>query len=378
MLTTILSGLFLLAVGQGIFLGVALLGARPELRAANRLLTALLLVCVAVIGHAWLGIHHLYREYPHSALAVMPLGLAVGPLLYLYLGKMLFDRALGWRQLAHFAPFALATLALLPFYLQPAAAKLAWMLQRVSLPWYVSLAAAAKLAFFLCDIYACYRLIGRAGPGPLARGLRRLLAIWWVGGVLGVGAFAIEHAAVELPLSSDVVGALALLCFVYATAFLAIRMPLGYQPQPEPQQAPQAEPKPRYANSLLSDEDRHRFLVRLDAWMETAQPRDANFLFASDTPSSPSYGNLPGLNGYLEMQRLHEAGLSLVQLFKAATINNARAFGQASLGSIETGKAANLLLMKRSPLQDIGAYDSIVTVWIGGKQVARQRLAAGN
>ncbi len=27
--------------------------------------------------------------------------------------------------------------------------------------------------------------------------------------------------------------------------------------------------------------------------------RDANFLFGTDTPSSPTYGNLPGLNGYL-------------------------------------------------------------------------------
>lgn len=49
--------------------------------------------------------------------------------------------------------------------------------------------------------------------------------------------------------------------------------------------------------------------------------KDANFLFGTDTPSSPTYGNLPGLNGYLEMRRLQEAGLSLKQIFRAATIN---------------------------------------------------------
>ena len=38
-----------------------------------------------------------------------------------------------------------------------------------------------------------------------------------------------------------------------------------------------------------------------------------------------AYGNLPGLNGYLEMQQLLRAGLSLEQIFRAATINNARA-----------------------------------------------------
>jgi hypothetical protein len=35
--------------------------------------------------------------------------------------------------------------------------------------------------------------------------------------------------------------------------------------------------------------------------------KDANFLFGTDTPSSPTYGNLPGLNGYLEMQQLPKA-----------------------------------------------------------------------
>ena len=39
--------------------------------------------------------------------------------------------------------------------------------------------------------------------------------------------------------------------------------------------------------------------------------KDANFLFGTDTPSAPTYGNLPGLNGYLEMEQLQKAGMSL-------------------------------------------------------------------
>ncbi len=105
--------------------------------------------------------------------------------------------------------------------------------------------------------------------------------------------------------------------------------------------------------------------------------KDANFVFGSDTPSSPTYGNLPGLNGYLEMRHLHEAGLSLAQVFKAATINNARTFKiDKQVGSIEVGKSANLLLMRKSPLADIGAYDSIDTVWVRGERVAREALSA--
>jgi imidazolonepropionase-like amidohydrolase len=105
--------------------------------------------------------------------------------------------------------------------------------------------------------------------------------------------------------------------------------------------------------------------------------KDANFLFGTDTPSGPTYGNLPGLNGYLEMQQLRKAGLSLAQIFRAATISNAREFKlDAQVGTIEPGKIANLVLLRRSPLESVEAYDSVTTVWIHGRQVARESLAA--
>lgn len=84
-----------------------------------------------------------------------------------------------------------------------------------------------------------------------------------------------------------------------------------------------------------------------------------------------------GLNGYLEMQQLHEAGLSLEQIFQAATINNAREFKlDSQVGTIEPGKIANLVLLRKSPLVGADAYDSIATVWVHGKQMSRESLAA--
>jgi imidazolonepropionase-like amidohydrolase len=104
---------------------------------------------------------------------------------------------------------------------------------------------------------------------------------------------------------------------------------------------------------------------------------DANFLFGTDTPSGPTPGNLPGLNGYLEMQRLVAAGLTLRQLFEAATLSNAKAFGLADqVGTIEPGKRANLLLLKRSPLESVEAYDAIQTLWIGGRRLDPASLEA--
>jgi len=106
--------------------------------------------------------------------------------------------------------------------------------------------------------------------------------------------------------------------------------------------------------------------------------KDANFLFGTDTPSGPTYGNLPGLNGYLEMQQLRKGGLSLTQMFKAATISNAKEFKlDSQMGTIEKGKIANLVLLKKSPLESLVAYDSIETVWVHGRAVAREGLAVG-
>ena len=92
---------------------------------------------------------------------------------------------------------------------------------------------------------------------------------------------------------------------------------------------------------------------------------DANFLLGTDTPSAPTDGNLPGLNSYLEMQQPQGAGLSLEQIFRAATINNAREFKlDSQLGTVEPGKIADLVQLKQSPLESVEAYDTIVTVWV--------------
>lgn len=104
---------------------------------------------------------------------------------------------------------------------------------------------------------------------------------------------------------------------------------------------------------------------------------NANFLLGTDTPSAPTYGNLPGLNGFLEMKQLQKAGMSLKQIFRAATISNAQEFRlESQIGTIEPDKVANLVLMTKNPLETIDAYDSITTIFVHGKPIARKDLAA--
>ena len=128
--------------------------------------------------------------------------------------------------------------------------------------------------------------------------------------------------------------------------------------------------------------------TRIDRVFATAAGRDQHavayiaarggrLLFGSDTPSAPTYANPPGLNGWLEMQRLVAAGETPAQIFRAATLSNARALKlDRDVGSIQVGKRANLLLLQQDPTETIQAYADIVKVILGGRALDPADLAA--
>lgn len=104
----------------------------------------------------------------------------------------------------------------------------------------------------------------------------------------------------------------------------------------------------------------------------------AKFLFGSDTAvGTPGWGNPPGLSGLREMQAWVDAGIDLKTILRAATLDNAKAFGlERELGSIEVGKRADLLLLSANPLQTLDAYDRIDRIIVGGEVIERDSLAA--
>jgi imidazolonepropionase-like amidohydrolase len=103
--------------------------------------------------------------------------------------------------------------------------------------------------------------------------------------------------------------------------------------------------------------------------------RKVRLLFGSDTPSNEGIGNPPGLNGRFEMQRWLEAGVSPAAILRAATLDNAEAFGLSrDIGSIEPGKRADLLLLRADPLETIEAWDTIETVFLEGRPISRRAL----
>jgi imidazolonepropionase-like amidohydrolase len=122
-----------------------------------------------------------------------------------------------------------------------------------------------------------------------------------------------------------------------------------------------------YAGTLARAAKVTRYLAR----------HNARLLFGTDTPSSPLYTNPPGLNGWREMTRLVEAGVTPAQIFRAATLANAQALRlDNEIGTVQVGKRANLLLLRRDPTQSIQAYDEIVKVILNGRALDRSALAA--
>ena len=78
-----------------------------------------------------------------------------------------------------------------------------------------------------------------------------------------------------------------------------------------------------------------------------------------------------GLTLHKELGLLVEAGLSPLEALQAATRNPAEFLGRlGSLGTVERGKIADLLLLDANPLEDIQNTRKIHAVIVGGKLVA--------
>ncbi|TKG95227.1 hypothetical protein EYV94_10985, partial [Puteibacter caeruleilacunae] len=97
-------------------------------------------------------------------------------------------------------------------------------------------------------------------------------------------------------------------------------------------------------------------------------------LAGSDHMIDPQYNRI---NIHKEMELLTEAGLSNIDAIKAATINNAEAVGEEkNVGTIESNKLANLVILNSNPLEDIKNTKDIKMVIKRGKVIDPSTLAS--
>jgi imidazolonepropionase-like amidohydrolase len=84
----------------------------------------------------------------------------------------------------------------------------------------------------------------------------------------------------------------------------------------------------------------------------------------------------PGGGLHDELEMLVDAGLTPMQALQAATRNAAQALAADSLGTLEVGKVADVVLLAASPLDDIRNTRRIVAVVLAGRVLDRAALDA--
>jgi imidazolonepropionase-like amidohydrolase len=95
-------------------------------------------------------------------------------------------------------------------------------------------------------------------------------------------------------------------------------------------------------------------------------------LAGTDTPGL--YG-VPGFGLHNELDVLVQAGLTPIEAIRTATLNPARQFGLAdSLGTVEQGKLADLVLLGADPIADIRNLRQIRAVMVNGVLLHRRAL----
>jgi imidazolonepropionase-like amidohydrolase len=104
--------------------------------------------------------------------------------------------------------------------------------------------------------------------------------------------------------------------------------------------------------------------------------REANFqgLLAAGVKvvgGSDSGWSFYNFGGFVhEIEAMASAGLGIPGALRSATLQSAESMGVASdVGSVEVGKAADLLLVAGNPAVDTGALGRVAAVYLGGAQV---------
>jgi imidazolonepropionase-like amidohydrolase len=117
---------------------------------------------------------------------------------------------------------------------------------------------------------------------------------------------------------------------------------------------------------------RMRWYERKQDIVGMAAEEGVPILAGSDTPNAFVF---PGFGLHEEMQLLVESGLTSLEALQAATINPARFLGAAdSLGAVNEGKLADLVLLEANPLEDITNTQRIRAVIVDGRLYHRVEL----
>ena len=130
-------------------------------------------------------------------------------------------------------------------------------------------------------------------------------------------------------------------------------------------------------HTFLSDEAREtlRKFHRLERKVTKLLKRNGvKMLAGSDSP----YGGIwmiPGFSLHREFRELAASGLSPLEILQMTTLNGAEFLGREdTMGTVDEGKNADLVLLDANPVKDVANLDKIAAVFLKGKYFSRHAL----
>jgi imidazolonepropionase-like amidohydrolase len=135
----------------------------------------------------------------------------------------------------------------------------------------------------------------------------------------------------------------------------------------------------RFTAEMMPDLLRDPLALRKDYFARNLQitgaMHRAGVPFLAGTDSAPGVYIMPGFSLHDELANFVEAGFTPMESLQTATSNPARFLGlQASAGSVESGKTADLVLLRANPLEDIHNTRKISAVVAQGRLYDRAGL----
>jgi len=135
----------------------------------------------------------------------------------------------------------------------------------------------------------------------------------------------------------------------------------------------------RFTEQVKSDfgtddiETRKKFIDKELEVVQLLHRAGVPFLAGTDTP--PGVYIFPGFSLHEELQRFVAAGFSPLEALQTATLNPARFFQmEDQIGTIETGKLADLLFLDGNPLEDIRNTQKVTAVILNGQYLSKADL----
>lgn len=354
---------------QGLVLATVL-ATQSTNRTANRLLATLMATMTIYLAAGPYYTAGLIRVYPHFFAVNYQTTWVFGPLVYLY-ARAASDRSWRFRSrdLAHFVPVTITTIAAMPFYTMSGAEKIAtwerWSVEGLDgvllyldpFKYASGIAYSAATALYLVrhrrEIEHGYSNIDRVS-------LRWLL--WFTAATAGIWVLVTMLKLVQVSTAiRDGNVAIAMALLVYGIGYMGLRQPEVFRYQTaDPAQKPEVDsrpltsekqtPTPRYQHSGLGDVEAIQLRDALLRLMESEQPWKESELTLADLASrlqsvpyklSEVLNSLLGLtfydfvNGYRvrEVQRRIRAGdtrsLKMLALAMDAGFASKSAFNEA-------------------------------------------------